>query len=351
MKHRLPSGSILPSGLLEMDDDKMVAFNSTFNNFSLKVGIVKESYDTDSANNITKETVEYDVLVFEQREQSAQTPVTYKNCTHLDMFGGLADFMEFRVRKQDKVEKREKDGDKIARYQDGSVVLLLCLNGNNENAIIVGGMKHPKRKSKLTKDAGHAMIAEFNGMGIEVDKDGALTVSFKGATDNAGKAKDSKVGGSFIKIKKDGSVEVSDGKKERIAFDKTKETTVIQSGKETGINVGTQLDVVVGAAMNVKVAKAMLIDAQGSATIKVKDLKVDSKGPADIKASALMVKISGIANIKASQITLDGMTFVGGAGGTPALTLQTQFLGIGNLGIPVISQAIGPFSSKVFISS
>src|SRR5690606_34649036 len=207
--------------------------------------------------NINKIVPEYDVIVIEQRGDSGPTPITYKNCVVMDLFGGIADFFEYRLRKQDKVEKKEKDGDKIARFQDGAMVLLMCLNGFNENAIIIGGAKHPKRKTLLTKDAGHALAAEFNGLGVGIDKDGAFTISFQGATDNSGKAKDSKVGGSFIKIKKDGSIEVSDGKKERVSFDKTNESTELQSGKDMRVDSGKKLDVTVGDAMGVKVTKSL----------------------------------------------------------------------------------------------
>jgi len=350
-KHRLPSGSFLPSGLQEIDNDKMTGFNATYNNMSLKMGIVQEIYEVDDKANISQIVPEYDVMVLEQRENSAPTPIVYKNCVMMDNFGGLADYMEFKLRKAEKVEKKEKDGDKIGRLQDNSVVLILCLNGNNENAIIIGGAKQAKRKTKLTKAAGHAMYGEFNGLSFSIDKDGALTVGFAGATDNAGKAKDSKVGGSYMKIKKDGSVEVSDGKKESISFDKTKESTAMESGKDMAITAGKKLDVSVGDTATIKIKKDMIAEATGSCSLKAKDLKIESQGPAKVKASALDVQIDGIVKVKGSQITLDGMTFVGGAGGTPALTLSTMFLGTGNLGAPVISQAIGPFSSKVFIAS
>jgi hypothetical protein len=351
VKNRLPSGSYLPSGLLEMDDEEQTAFNSTFNNMSLKMGIVKEAYEMDDANNVSRIATEYDVLVLEQRGQTAPTPIMYKNCVIMDMFGGIADFFEWRLRNQTKAEKREKDGDKIGRFQDGAIVFLICLNGFNENAIIVGGAKHPKRKSGLTKEAGHALMGEFNGLGIGVDKDGALTVSFKGATEHDGRPADSKVGGSFIKIKKDGSLEISDGNKDRLAIDKTKESTVLQSGKDMGINAGNQLDVVVGAAMKVSVAKNLLIEAQGSATMKVKDLGVEVQGPTKFKTASLDVQVDGMVRLRGSQIVLDGMTFLGGMGGTPALTINSMWIATGNLGAPIVISGppISGLSSKVFI--
>jgi hypothetical protein len=352
MKNNLPSGSFLPSGLLEMEGVNDIAFNSTFNNFSLKAGIVTRTHEMEDDSNISKEIPEYDVVVIEQRSNDAQVPITYKNCIPQDMFGGLADFMEFKLRSQEKVDKAKNKGrGKIPSLQDGSIVLILCINGFNENAVIVGGMKQPKRRSKLTKDKGHALVSEFNGMGLEVDKDGALTISFKGATSHDGKAKDSKVGGSFIKIKKDGSVEMSDGKKERISFDKTKESTELQSGKDMKVDAGAKLDMAIGDAMNVKIAAKMVLEAQGSASLTVGSLKVESKGAAEIKASSVDIQSDGMVKIKGSQITLDGLTFAGGPGGTPALLMTTMFIGVGNLGGPVVSQAVGPFSGKVFISS
>jgi hypothetical protein len=351
MNNRLPSGSFAPSGLLEVETEKLTGFNQTFNNVSLKMGHVVAVYETTDKGNLNGVTPEYDVVVQERRDQSAPTPITYKNCVMADLFGGAADFMEYRLRGQETVEKKEKSGEKIARFQDGSIVLLMCLNGFNETAIIIGGAKHPKRKTKLTKDAGHAFAAEFNGLSIDVDKEGALTIGFKGATDNAGKAKSASVGGSFIKIKKDGSVEVSDGKKESLALDKTAQTAALSSGKDTSINAGGKLDVKSGDAATFKVGKSLAIEAQGSCSLKASELSVESKGPVKIKGASLEAQIDGAVKLKGSQITLDGMTFLGGAGGTPALTLSTMFIGTGNMGIPVISQAIGPFSSKVFVSS
>lgn len=354
MNNRLPSGSFLPSGLLGLDQeqDLLTAFNSTFNNSTLKAGIITEAYEIDDDNNLSKACIEYDVLVSEQRDQSAPTPITYKNCVMMDMFGGFSDFIEYRLRKQKNIEKREKDGAKISRLQDGSAVLILCLNGFNENGIIVGGLKHPKRKSKLTKDAGHALMMEFNGLGLTVDKDGALTVSFAGATDHAGKPLDSKVSGSFVKIKKDGSVEVSDGKKEVLALDKTKETTTLTSGKEMTLDSGKAMTVNVGDTMTVKTAKDLILAAQGSANFKMKDLRLESEGPLNIKGASLEMNIDGVSKIKASQITLDGMTFLGGAGGSPALTMNSMWIATGTLGIPIVISGppISGLSSKVFIA-
>jgi len=55
--------------------------------------------------------------------------------------------------------------------------------------------------------------------------------------------------------------------------------------------------------------------------------------------------------VKGTSVTIDGTMINLGKGGTPAVTMTTQFLGTGNLGIPVISVAVGPFSSSVFIAS
>jgi len=347
--NRLPSGSILPSGLLQVDQETMVAHNTTFNNTSLKMGIITTVYEIDDANNVSKLVPEYDVMVIEKRGESAPTPITYKNCPTVEMFGGIGDFLEFRYRTQSKAEKKEKDGAKIARYQDGAVVLILCLNGFNETGIIIGGAKHPKRKTKLKKDSGHTLVAEFNGLGLEVDKEGALTISFKGKTDSEGKPLDAKVGGSFIKIKKNGSIEMSDGKKERIAFDKEAESTDLQSGKAMKIDAGKTLDINVGDSAKINIKKTLLLQSQGSATLKFKDLKAEFQGPAMIQGPSIDMKIQGMTMITSPQITLVGSIFLGAAGGAPAPTGQTMYLGTGNLGAPVISQAIGPFSNTVFL--
>lgn len=95
----------------------------------------------------------------------------------------------------------------------------------------------------------------------------------------------------------------------------------------------------------------MIVKASGSATFNSSSaFSVTTEASLSLKASSVTMDSSGLVNMKGSQITLEGMVYLGAAGGTPALTLQTQMIGIGNLGAPVVSTPIGPFATKVFLT-
>lgn len=349
MKNMLPSGSVLPAGLLDVDGDAMDmmrGFNHTYSNYGIKSGIIISAYEVDDEKNITKAMPEYDVAVFEQQADGAQNTIVYKNCISGDMLGAIADFMEFRYRSQTKADS--KGAERVARQQDGSIVMLMCLNGSSDKAVIMGGLNHPKRPSKLTKDAGHTLLGEFNGLSLSIDKDGALTIGFKGATENDGKPKQASVGGTAMKIEKDGTIELTDGKTESLRLDKTKNTVDLKSAKAMSLKTDDQMNLESAKTTDMKM-KDWMLKATGSATLKVKSLDLKSDAAIMMQGKSLDIKADTMIMVKGLQITLDGMTFLGGPGGSPALTLQTNFLGVGNLGLPVISNAIGPFSAKVFI--
>jgi hypothetical protein len=82
----------------------------------------------------------------------------------------------------------------------GSKVLLLCLNGENNNAVILGGLRDQADVSgfgdKEAKDLGHYFHFNFNGVSADIDKDGQFTLVYNGKTevDGTTKVDSSKVG-------------------------------------------------------------------------------------------------------------------------------------------------------------
>ena len=241
--------------------------------------------------------------------------------------------------------------------------------------MIIGTLKHPSRSNLLSKEAGIHLEGEFNGIRWNIDKEGAFNFIFKGATDNKGKPKDSKAAGSFIKVEKDGSIEVGDadidsdlgkgnmkkdgsnkpaktgtGKYEKIRLDKTNQTIDVEARKDIGITTDANLNIESKGKTNHKAASHIL-EAMGSAETKAGTWKVESQGPAEIKAAAGQFEFSGMLQIKSPTTIVSSNTIMLGDGGTPAMTLNTLYLGISpHYGIPVVSFAIGPFSSKVFIA-
>lgn len=346
---KLPNGTVLPHGLLSQDSSSAEgAFSKSYKNYSLKVGIVVKSIPTDSSENITKFGPEYDVVVVEQDSNRGITPITYKNCVSADSFGSMADFFEKKFRAQTKSSKYKGRNPKD---QDGATVLLLCLDGHSDKAIIVSALSHPKRKTKLTGDK-ILLAGEYNGVAVQVNSDGSCNLTFKGATDTEGKAKDAEQGNTTVDIEKDGTFQVKNKgvtqrmeKKGKYTLT-TEDSTSVIAKKSINLTTEDSFNLKAKADANAEMVK-LAIKASGSANFEMASLDIQSQGEANLKAQMINIEGQSMVNVKATQIVLEGFVNLGSAGGAPALVVQTQFLGIGNLGIPVLSTAIGPFSTKV----
>jgi len=388
---------ILPSGLMtEMDESDMNYIQKLNNDMSLRVGVVLEVYEPeDKENNKYDLGPEYRVMVVNKENVSV-----YDNCRMIDGFGGIADFYEKKARPVEDKKKVTESGD--INDNVGNIVLLICLESDAERPIILGSLQNTKRKTILNEEKGLHMEGEFNGVRYSVDKDGALTVTFKSKTDAKGKPEAiGKEAGSQFKIEKDGSIEVntapitpelsggnntdakpgSENKEpsanleyDRIRLDRPSKSIQIEARENIDMVADKDLTAKVEENIDLQMKKDLLLKAEGKANIEVTGM-VDFKTDAMLKMKMmnLQMTIDNAAQIQLQTLQLTGqqLTVNGGSGllltcaqtlvnsplvilGTqpqPALIPNTSFLGIGNLGVPVISTAIGPFSSQVMLSS
>lgn len=180
-----------------------------YNEYLLRFGEVQKIIYPDDDASRTKKVVEYDVWV-QHRANGTGAGVMYCNCRLGSLFGGVADDSSHTLRVPKTPSTKEKGSNGLGL---GSKVLLLCINGERNNAVIVGGMRDPKAEDKDAKDKGHNFFAVFNGVSVVVDKDGQLTVTYGGKTEVDGKksddVKDEQVG-SYVKFGKNGNISVSD---------------------------------------------------------------------------------------------------------------------------------------------
>lgn len=367
------------SSLFSADVD---AFNrviqSTGNNVSLKIGVVIDSYDIDNDKNVSKSVKEYDVLVGEQNGNAPVTPHIYRNCRQMEMFGSQADFMEYTYR------KNQKDFEGPSPEEEGSLVLILCNNGNSTDAIVIGSVRHSGRSTTLTKKAGHHLEGEFNGVNWEIDKDGALTVRYKSATDNKGTPQDIEAGGSVFKIEKDGSVELNDGPipevdedgneippedsgdsiaYEKFRMDKTAKTIDLESREDQSYKTDKNFNFEAKESMNIKLGKDLIAEAEGKAAFTVSQaFDVEAKGPASFKSQNLQVESKSLIQMKAQSlfqveagsnaIIKAPQLLLGPSPAQPALlAYELITLAVGNLGAPTIGSAIAGYSTSIIISS
>ena len=351
---------VLPHGLVSHRENGDLNFgNKVFGNNTLKMGVVVEIIEEDSKDNIVKLGPEYHVMAIEQDKDNGSNTSIYKNCMAIDSFGGVSDFFQMKYRVPKDMAKVKNSGS--VKNQTGSIVLLLCLDGNAEKAVIIGSIAHPGRKTSLTKEAGHHMEGEFNGVNWKVNKDGELTITYRSKTDGEGKPADEEAGGTFVKVDKTGSVDINTGEdKNYIRIDKPNSDIGLQAdeniglttkNKNIGFNSGNNL------SMNIK--KDLLIMAEGKADITVKSMiDVKTDGDLGVKAknykltldNSMVMKMNSFI-MQAETAVLNNQQTIIGPSPQPAVILNTITLSIGNLGAPSIGFHIGPFSSTVLISS
>lgn len=370
MDDRYDYGTFTPeSGLFSAENKtKTSAFNKQFKNYGLKQGFIIKVYEIDDVSNMSKVTPEYDVAVMEQNEDGCQTVVTYRNIMPLDSFGGIADYFISKSRSRDKEEL-----DPIK--QKGNLALILCLDGNPDKAIMVGAISHANKKRKLTKEDGHALEWEFNGLNVQVADDGGFSINYRSKTDIDGK-QTGKGGGSQFLVEGDGSIELNDGdggkknekgvleksvkeKVEKFRLDKTKQTVSLTSRKDISIeSYEGPLTVTTKGNQTFKTSADLLMEATGSAKMTAKSLEETYSGAHKENAqeykgtfkTGFEVEAKQV-KIKAPKVDILGEKIMLGAGGQPAVISSTVFFGVGFAGWPVFSNAIGPFSTAVLIKS
>ena len=359
-----------PSSLLKvLDSNKISSLSKRFENTALRIGVITECYEIDDKKNITKIVPEYTVITQESDGQMGVKYVTYTNVISADKVGGVADFFEYKLRATKvKIDDHSQKNSHDFKKQNGTLVLLMCIDGFSEKAVIIGGVANSQnektqRKSTLTKENGLHLEGEYNGLNWQINKNGEFIITFKSPTDNDGKIIDKKYSGTYVKIDKTGSFEIKDSKNStRMDNDKGGITTSTKGDH----SVSAESNIINKATKDIKeTASNWNIELTGSATQKAAswamevsgEVKVKAGGALNIEASSTEIKSkskvgieTNMLDVKGKSINLEGKQVnVGGAGGMPALTMSTKFLGIGNLGAPVICNAIGPFSPVVFI--
>lgn len=228
MNNHLANGTVLPHGLLGINvEASMGAFNKAYKNTPLRMGIVVTSYAYNDPNNYTKLATEYDVLVLEQNENISCTNIKYRNCISSEGMGSVADYFEKNLRTQ--TENENANGEINTSGQNGAIVILLCLDAFTQKAVIISGLTHPDRQTKLT-DTDPKLSGEYNGVNVEINTDGSTALVFNGATDNNGDPVDPTQGTTTVEIEKDGTFKIDN------------ESTSLEMNKTSGDILATTME-------------------------------------------------------------------------------------------------------------
>jgi len=172
-----------------------------FENTRLRLGEVQERIPPTDPRNISKMVDEYRVYV-QHSDGGTMVGRIYDYCVLSNTFGSIADNLKYTLRATPSAIN--KDSQKNNGAGKGAKVLLLCINGDTRNAIIIGGI-HDSKEVK-DKSEGHHLNFVFNGVAININDAGELTLNIHGKTDLDGKTEDDV--GSSVKIDKDGNISV-----------------------------------------------------------------------------------------------------------------------------------------------
>lgn len=250
MGNYLPDGTVLPS-FMSMDSFGGNDGHGGFSTFQFLTGEVKKIIYPDDDLSLTKKHIEYQVDVPQRGNGGVYHTVAYPHCLMVNTFGGIADFSKWTLREDSTEQEAGKN------VGTGTRVLMLCVDGDTAQCFIIGGIRTDEVKD--AKDDGHNFKSEFNGVNVSVNKDGELTIKYRGATKVDGTLSDDAnkdAEGTNITFNKDGNVTIAtpsdkqfvrvNHKDSKIEISADQKTEVTCNGdvtiKSTGVKVGDATD-------------------------------------------------------------------------------------------------------------
>lgn len=366
-------GTQIPSMFKSMQPNDAVA--QRMNSVSLKEGVVTAVLYPDQEENLSKRDIEYNVAVVEYSYGAGANLQEYRNCRICDMFGTTNNYVNYTL--QPSTDNIDSVGGQKKKdvFKDGARCIILCLGGVNQAgyAVIIGGLKHGGGKIYNSQD-GQFYDFNFNGIQQLINDDGELIINFNSPIDQEGNKSNEKASGTQIKIDKDGRITLLDNEKQTIKIDREAKTIEVSNGgdsividksaKSISLKSSGETKIDAGKDLNAKAAGAAKIESAGAMMLKSGgQLQQESTGTMNIKSGGqwrlqasgnVMIQAGGEVSILSSGgplIKSNGPISTIGNGGVPAAGVGiSQSIGIGNLGIPVVSTIISG-SSTTFIGS
>lgn len=211
-----------------------VTVGSNLSSTSLRVGEVKEIIYPEDKLSLSKKWVEYTIEVVQRDGTNTSSSTLYHGCLVSQMFGGFADQIHYTLRK----DKQKQGNDPKGGVGVGSKVLLLCINGTRNNAVVIGGLPDTEfeDKDKHKKDDGHNLYFEFNGIVFTINKDGELELKFNGSTQVDGEptdGNDEEANPTTIKINKDGDFSITTKEEKQFIKIQHKDKKILITGDTT----------------------------------------------------------------------------------------------------------------------
>lgn len=298
---RLPNGVIVESNLRPAGAP--TARRNQYSADAIRVGQIIRVIPVDAEANVSRRQVEYDVEV-----SMGVNAIIYKNVVMADDFGAENAFNETVL------QGNESEGDFVAEFRTGSQVVLACVEGNADRAVIIKALQHSRIRSTGSKSAtpeltnksssvddalkalptalpgaakadGQRMLGEFVGVRWNINKDGELTILVQGPKDSKGEIQEAL--GQVIKFNAKGEILMLDRADQELLISPDKEKIVLKSGKGDSIEIDRasgkisiestkDQEQTVGANWTVTVKGNALVEATGN--VEVKGLLISLNG-------------------------------------------------------------------------
>lgn len=281
------------------------------------------------------------------------------SCIRTNRFGGVYNFEEYTHRGFNVSESPSSNS--VIALKAGDHVIIAYMNGDAREGVILGDISHSGRSEKLKAGEGPAYLSEFNGVEKSINIAGEYTTTFKGqptnlkdllnpASNEAIKdpTYDTAIGGTYTKFDSKGSWIVSDNssKIQSIYVDKPNGKITITSGATSLIiDKGTESYIVTNKKTMFNSTDEWSLTTKkttigSSDSYSLKSAKISTEGKWDQKGN--MTITGDTAQTGKVDITGDmsttGITSLAG-GQFPLIYDIILIMGIGNMGIPVISFA------------
>lgn len=316
---------------------------------AVRIGVVRQETFLET----TKET-KYIVEVW---DAGRVIPIS---CVRTSRFGGIYNFEEYTHRGFNVSE--DSASRSVMALKSGDHVVIAYANGDAREGVILGELNHSGRSEKLKAGQGPAYLSEFNGIERSINADGEYITTFKGQPTNLKKlldpasgdpikdpTYDTKVGGTYAKFDKTGSWTLSDNseKVQSIFVDKPNGKITITSGATSlVIDKNTESYTIVNKKTTFTSADEFNLTTKkttinSSASYDLKSAKINTDGEWTQKGNITITgdtKQTGKVDITGDMSTT-GITNLAG-GQFPLIYDIILVIGIGNLGVPVISFAI-----------
>lgn len=251
----------------------------TLNDYVLRLGEVKKIIYPSDPLSYGKKTVEYEIEVQYREGNGVYTSANYRGATISTLFGGIADRFHATLRAD------ATPASNNASVGTGSKVLVLCLAGDQQKAIILGAVEDPTNTRVEQSTTGHNLFFEFNGTQATIDKDGQFTLMFRGATQADGTLTSNAVAkaeGTKVFIDKQGTLTISTPSQAQfLQLDHQNKKLNFQADQEWNVNINGKVNVNAGQDVNVTTTGgAVNVNASGNVVIKSAGVKVGAASQA-----------------------------------------------------------------------